>query len=353
MLALAILFALRLTPGQETIQYRQPQLAARNGLIGLTFGAGNGIYFSSSRDGEQTFSPPLKVADVGALALGKHRGPRIAITSQAIVISAITGAKVSTGPHAHGLPADGDLTVWRSMDQGRTWSRSAVVNDVPGSAREGLHAMTSTANGALFAVWLDLRGNGTRLYGARSTDHGATWSKNAQIYESPDGTICQCCHPSVVMEGDQIYVMWRNVLDGNRDMYLASSGNGGQSFAAPHKLGVGTWPLNACPMDGGGLALRQGRVTTLWRRGSDLFLSSPGEPEARFATGKDATIIATEKGIYTAWSNAEGLWTRVPGHSQPVRLGSEGGFVQLLPVANSRVLAAWEQNGGISLKLLE
>ena len=45
------------------------------------------------------------------------------------------------------------------------WTRPACPsnsswNDVPDSAREGLHAMAADVNGNLFAVWLDLRSKG-------------------------------------------------------------------------------------------------------------------------------------------------------------------------------------------------
>ena len=44
-----------------------------------------------------------------------------------------------------------------------------------------------------------------------------------------------------------------NSLDGNRDMYLVRSEDGGRTFGPPEKLGAGTWKLAACPMDGGDL----------------------------------------------------------------------------------------------------
>ena len=49
--------------------------------------------------------------------------------------------------------------------------------------------------------------------------------------------------------------MFRNNVNGSRDEYLVESRDGGRSFAAARKLGSGTWPLNGCPMDGGGLAI--------------------------------------------------------------------------------------------------
>ncbi|KAJ3054740.1 hypothetical protein HK102_011471, partial [Quaeritorhiza haematococci] len=49
--------------------------------------------------------------------------------------------------------------------------------------------------------------------------------------------------------------MWRNSLKGARDLFLADSSDGGRTFSPAEKLGRGTWPLNACPMDGGAVAV--------------------------------------------------------------------------------------------------
>ncbi len=46
---------------------------------------------------------------------------------------------------------------YRSLDNGKSWLGPVNVNDVAASAREGLHAMTSSENGTLWCVWLDLR----------------------------------------------------------------------------------------------------------------------------------------------------------------------------------------------------
>src|SRR5262249_9978472 len=204
------------------------------------FGAGNTIYFSSSQDSGKTFSAPVKVAEAGVIPLSRHRGPRIVFVGNAIVINAVVGRTLEQGAHAHGLPSDGDLTSWRSVDDGKTWSKGISVNDVPAAATEGLHSLASDGD-RLFAAWLDSREpNGKRLFGAIWKDNGTTWSKNFLIYASPDGTICQCCHPSVAMSSGEIYVMWRNCLAGSRDMYLTRSTNG-IDFGKPEKLGAGTW----------------------------------------------------------------------------------------------------------------
>ena len=54
----------------------------------------------------------------------------------------------------------------------------------------------------------------------------------------------------------RVAVMWRNWLNGSRDMFAALSSDGGKTFATAQKLGSGTWKLNGCPMDGGSIAVR-------------------------------------------------------------------------------------------------
>ncbi|MBC7856007.1 MAG: exo-alpha-sialidase [Pirellulaceae bacterium] len=227
-----------------------------------------------------------------------------------------------------------------------------MINDVPGAAREGLHAMAAGADGKLFAVWLDLRENGMRLFGAQSRNAGLTWSKNVQVYQSPSGTICQCCHPSLsIDETGRVWVMWRNVLDGSRDLHLASSSDG-IHFEAPRKLGEGTWKIDACPMDGGGFVVHGSRVTAAWRREGEIFLNEPGKPERAIGPGKDVAIAAGKAGIFVAWTKDGAIQTMTPRAAEPQLLSPDGAFVNLTTLEDGTVLAAWEARGSIETKHL-
>jgi hypothetical protein len=247
MLTIGLLALLHIAAPPGGAVFREPQLAASRNLVALAFGSGNSIFVSTSTDKGRKFSPPVKVYEGGIVPLSRHRGPRVVISRGTIIVTAVVGHTAEQGLHAHGMAADGDLIAWRSTDGGKTWRGGVRINDVPAAAREGLHTLAADGHGKLFSAWLDLRAKGTRLYGAYSNDFGATWSPNILIYASPDGTICQCCHPSAAFsQTGELAVMWRNCLGESRDLYLAEAKDG-QHFGTPQKLGNGTWMINACP----------------------------------------------------------------------------------------------------------
>jgi len=172
------------------------------------------------------------------------------------------------------------------------------------------------------------------------------------IYDPPEGTICECCQPSVAIDATgQTLVMWRNSLGGSRDMYLTRSRDGAV-FSKPEKLGTGTWLLNACPMDGGGIGIAKDRVVTAWRRDHEIFLASPGEKEVRISEGTDVSMDAVPRGVYAVWSSVTGVQALAPGKKEPVVLGPKGTFPNVVALANGHALVAWEDEGVIRVQEL-
>jgi hypothetical protein len=326
--------------------FREPQIAASHGLVAIAFGSGSNIFVAASTDNGQTFRKPVKVASAPVVPLSRHRGPRIAISGGALIVTAVIGQHVA----AYGLPSDGDLLTWRSVDGGMTWSKPIRVNDVAAAPREGLHTLAADGHGNLFAAWLDQRGKGTRLYGAWCVDSGVTWSKNVQVYESSEGTICQCCHPTAVFDAaGGLDLMWRNVLDGSRDLYVIHA-DAERRFGQPEKLGLGTWKIDACPMDGGGLVHAGTKTVAVWRRMEDLFMAEPGRPERKIGEGKDVTMAAAGDRIYAAWIKAGQLVLWTSGKQETV--ATQAAFPNLTALPGGGALLAWEENNGISLKRL-
>lgn len=319
----------------------QPQVAvSAEGRVHVVFGKEGAVYHVASADNARTFSPPVLIGKLPKLALGMRRGPRIAASDKLITVSAISHD-------------DGDLHAWNSNDNGATWSAGKNVNEVAKSAREGLHAMAGDGKGLVAAAWLDLRNGGTEIWSAVSRDAGASWIPNVQIYKSPDGHVCECCHPSVAIDArGGIAVMFRNWLGGSRDMYLATSVDSGKTFGAAEKLGSGTWKLQGCPMDGGALAFNAaGKPTTVWRREKAVLAADGPAAEQRLADSALQPIVVPLK------SGAAYLWQQGPalmlqrGGSAPARFVESGAFPASASAPDGSAIIVWESGSDASRTL--
>lgn len=337
---------IELASGTTPQHPQQPQIAVdTSGGIHVVYGVGDQIFYSRSNDSGKSFSKPAALPQlISSMSLGMRRGPRIAAGNGFICVIA-NGSKFKGG--------DGDHVAYRSTDEGKTWQGPNVVNDSPASAAEGLQAMAVGPKGELCCVWLDFRDGKQGVMNSMSSDGGLTWSKNLTVYRSPDGPVCPCCHPSVTFdEKGGLYVMWRNSLAGNRDMYVCKSSDGGKTFGAAAKLGQGTWPLNTCPMDGGAVAaMAPDRLTTAWRRDKQIFLTLPGEPkEQLLGSGEQPWIAATTDGAYVVWvkKRGESLYVLTPGKKQPTELSPRAADPVIAAALGGRgpVVAVWEGRDG-------
>ena len=318
----------------------QPQTAASpNGNVFVTFGKGDLVYCVTSTNGGKSFLPAAEVGSLPKLALGMRRGPRIVASDGQVTISAISHA-------------DGNLYSWTSSDTGVTWSQPVKMNSADNAVREGLHGMASDGRGKVFAVWLDLRSKGTQLWGVSSGDGGKSWGKDLVVYQSPDGHICECCHPSVtVMENGAIRVMWRNWLGGSRDMFATVSTDEGKTFPAAEKLGTGTWLLNGCPMDGGSLA---GSYST-WRRGGAVYFTDNQSGEHLLADGRQPIVVVKNDAPYFVWQEGSRLMMNKGTVVKPIVLAESGAYpVMATGTKDLGPIVVWESaTNGVQTILAE
>ncbi len=275
---------------------RQPQITCdERGDVHVVYGSGDEIFYLKSKDGGKLFTATVVVAKISHLMPGMRRGPRIAVINNVILV---------TVPSA-------DLLSFVSRDGGTLWSKAGRVNDKDNAAREGLHNIVTIPNAGFFATWLDGRNVKTEIWGAISAD-GIHWDHNRLIYHSPNGSVCECCHPSVAvsLNGD-LTVMWRNSKEGSRDMFFVKSRDYGVTFSNAAKLGPGTWKLNACPMDGGSLALYDdGRLLSVWRRDGSLYSSSSERDETQLANGAQPVVTISRGVPITSWSSNNTIYLK-------------------------------------------
>jgi len=320
---------------------KQPQTAVGDdGSVHLVYGIGDAVQYCQSLDGGATFEKSVQAFHVPNMSLGMRRGPRIVKTKNAVVITVI-GGQIGKG-------RDGDVLAWRSTDDGKTWQGPVRVNDTADSAREGLHAMASGADGSVWCVWLDLRDKKSEIYATVSKNDGATWEANQCVYRSPDGSVCECCHPSVTVNGNSVHVMFRNSIGGDRDMYVTSSKDDGKSFSPGKKLGLGTWTLDACPMDGGMLAASpKGFLETVWRRDGNVYKAAgDGSPEVLLGKGQQPWIAASSKGSVIVWTaGREGdllVQNSVSGQPQKLAEAARDPMIAAASNGTGPVIACWE-----------
>lgn len=326
------LIAAEIVPALPQTVYEQPQIASDGRNVGIVFGAKNTIYFSNNKE------PPIVVTESPVLSLGNHRGPRLAFTTNAIVITAGVGpADQQYGPNT--------IRSWRSTDRGKTFIPGPDIS-TPGTGGMGFQTLGSDGKLRLFAAWIGPESGAPRLFIAHSEDTGLSWSKQSVLSQ----TVCECCHPSVTISKDGVVrILFRNSLQGNRDFYLATALDG-EHFEIS-KLGRGNWSLDACPMDGGGIGEFQGDVITLWRRENTLFLARPDAlAEDRLAIGKNPAVTLRGNGFYAVWSAVEGIMAKLPG-KPPYLLSQSGAFPTL--TGRGPVIVAWEDRGKIRSELLE
>jgi hypothetical protein len=315
----------------------QPQIAIDNeGVIRIIYGYGDSIYCTTSVDEGTTFSDIQPVGVVPEMHLGMSRGPQIASSKNFTLVTA--------------MDRNGDIHTFRLDHQSGIWEKTGLINDLPGSAPEGLMDIAADQEDHFYAVWLDIRNDRrNKISYAFTTDRGMTWSKNQIVYQSPDKTVCECCKPNIAVSDSRICIMFRNWLDGSRDLYLMQSDNNGSSFGNAMKLGVGTWKLNACPMDGGGLTVGGNKkVLTVWQRAGIIFYAEPDRAEWQIGTGRNCSITDPEHPVIT-WQDGNKLKALELNEHRESVIG-EGSFIKAIRTGDDKILFAWEKKGLIFFK---
>ena len=191
-----------------------------------------------------------------------------------------------------------DIYLSASTDGGQSFASEVKVNDdnVPGP--HGMHSLAVAKDGRIYAGWLDERNvrapkpstkaeghhmeSNRDLYLATSTDGGRSFSANRKVASDA----CPCCKTSLAVAADgTLYAGWRQVLPGSfRHIAVASSTDGGTKFSAPVIVSDDHWMLQGCPVSGPSLSVDKasGLLTIIWFAAGEN--SAPG---LYFAESKD------------------------------------------------------------------
>lgn len=224
------------------------------------------IYLSKSTDDGATFSPNMPVYTGGAVPSGMQRGVAMAIDSIGGIHMVWMEMKRSNLP---------DLRYIRSTDGGATFSAPMYIGGPAGVSAQDFPSMGIDANNIIYVAWVDDRESRggkkgtTQIYFTRSSDRGLSFSVPTRASNMPGGVggSCECCNTSMAVSSDgHIYISFRSNIDNRRDIFMARSLNGGESFDAAIPVASERWILLACPMTGSAIVLDEEETAHIaWR----------------------------------------------------------------------------------------
>lgn len=127
------------------------------------------------------------------------------------------------------------IAVYKSTDQGLTWSNPKLIHASPGDDKQWIAADKN--NGNIYAVWDD----GANMRFAKSINHGNTWKGRAN--EAVGSILAtDSFSPEInVADNGNIYIVYVN---GSNIKFIRST-DGGQTFSAPAVIASGITTLSA------------------------------------------------------------------------------------------------------------
>ncbi|MBO0862282.1 MAG: exo-alpha-sialidase [Chloracidobacterium sp.] len=348
----------------------QPQVALdERGVLHLVYfkgePSGGDIYYVRRDPGKTEFTSPISVNSRpgSAVAIGTIRGAQLAVGKNGRVHVAWNGRDDHGG---HGAPM-----LYTRMNDARTgFDPQRNVMRFSGGL-DGGGSIAADTSGNVYVAW---HGKGDkegeehrRVWVARSTDDGKTFSSEVAAWNEPTGA-CGCCGMRAFADRQgRVHLLYRAATEKvDRDMYLLSSENQGLTFSGTL---LDRWNLNACPMSSAALAdgptgpSSRPRLLAAWETQGQVYFASldPQNPRPIYpipAPGgagkrKHPRIAANSRGeTLLVWTDGTGwkkggsfAWELYDSQGKPVR---EGGAEEGVPMWSFAAVVA-ENDGSFTI----
>ena len=202
----------------------------------------NGIFVRRSLDGGKTWEADhIPVAE-------QTSSPGIPFEDKPYIVADNTKSKYAGNLYigwTRWRIADSQMVLSRSTDDGKTWSQPIEIDAHPGlprddnGAAEGFDGVVGP-DGKLYAIWS--QDNAIML--TTSRDGGKTFSHaRAVIHTAPIMFAIQTLKrangfPQIAIDpkSKRLYVTWSDYRNGDLDVFISSSDNGGKHWTAPVRV---------------------------------------------------------------------------------------------------------------------
>jgi hypothetical protein len=285
------------------------------------------VFVTKSPDGGRTFEAPRAVATTGIYkAVAQMKGKTVARELRSTPHLRAAGAALHLA-WTEALPGNAgvQLVLSTSADGGGTFPPPAPVH--AGPARPTFTALAVGPGGAVAAAWLDNRGKAQQTFAAVRPAGATAFAPEALVGAGQDGKgVCPCCPTAAAFAPDgTLYVAFRNVSNGHRDIAVGRLRPGAAAFDGPFPVVPDTWKFDGCPHDGPSLAVVGDQLHVVWMdaRSGPQRCYHAAAPRASMAfTARELSAIpAGTQGNARLWADPAGrlhaVWEESLGGEQP------------------------------------
>jgi len=122
---------------------------------------------------------------------------------------------------------DGHYEIYynRSLTNGNTWGTDTRISS--NDASVSVFASIAVSGSNVHVVWEDVRDGNYEIYYVRSTNNGTNWGNNVRL-TSNDSSSNQ---PNIAVCDSHVYVVWTDEREGNKEIYFLNSANNGTNWS--------------------------------------------------------------------------------------------------------------------------
>ena len=314
-----------LTDADRKDQLEAPTLAVDSlGRVFVAWASQTGekertLFLASSLTGGKSFDPPKLVQKSEIYSFQtESKGRTITRAIRMVPHLVAAGENLAVG----WLAAANENTTVKMMlaesnDGGLSFGTPICIHQSD-KARPTFTSLSANAQGRIAASWLDHRAEAQLPFFAIRAATGEAFGEELKIPAGEENKgICPCCPTASVVASDgTVYVAYRNLLAGHRDMFVAKWTEKG--LETPVAVVEPTWQFDGCPHDGPSLALGGETLHIVWMDGhtgtqrvyhgqastADLKFTTRAIHAAGPGTQGNAKLATTESGLVAVWEES-------------------------------------------------